>query len=359
MRLGADMAGAPIAVAMSGGVDSSVAAGLLLRAGERVLGLSMALWSEDGAPPAPQRARLAAETLGIPLQVLDLREAFRRQVVDYLIAEYGRGRTPNPCLVCNRNIKFGLLLEAARRLGAAGLATGHYARAVYRDGRWRLLRGMDRRKDQSYVLYMLGQTELAFVRFPLGEMTKNATRRLAAEWGLPASDAPESQEACFIADGDYRRFLRQHAPQLMRPGPILDTAGRQIGEHAGLAFYTIGQRKGLGITRPEPWYVVALDAARNAVIAGPARELGGDVAWAEDVSYIAGQTPAAPFTATAKIRYQAVEAEVEVIPRSATSAEVHFAHPQRDITPGQGIVFYAGEEVLGGGVIGRPPQCEA
>jgi tRNA-specific 2-thiouridylase len=343
-------AGTTVVVAMSGGVDSSVAAGLLLRAGYRVIGATMLLWSEGAAPPAVERAASAAAALGIPHHVVDLREAFRRDVVDYLIAEYGAGRTPNPCLACNRQIKFGRLLDAARALGGDRLATGHYVRKRWDAGCWRLLRGRDRRKDQSYVLHVLTQAQLAAAEFPLGEYSKEETRQMAEAWGLPAAGLAESQEICFIADDDYRRFLRQYAPELTRPGPILDRAGRLLGRHEGLAFYTIGQRKGLGLTTPEPFYVLDMDAGRDALIVGPARELGRRVALVEQVSYVSGETPAEPFRATAKIRYQAVEADCLTIPGAGT-AEVRFDLPQRDITPGQGLVWYAGEEVLGGGII--------
>lgn len=346
-------AGATVVVAMSGGVDSATAALLLLEQGYRVIGVHMQLWREDVTVPSPamERAQQVAGRLGIALHIVDLREHFRREVVDYVIAEYARGRTPNPCLACNRIIKFGYLLQEARRLGADALATGHYVRKGYWDGQWHLLRGVDRRKDQSYMLYMLGQAELAQLLFPLGELTKDDVRHIAQERGLPNADQPESQEICFIADNDYRRFLRAMAPNQFRPGPILDRAGRQIGQHHGLPFYTIGQRKGLGISAPEPLYVLALDVERNAIIAGPARELGRRHARVEHMSYVSGQVPAMPFLATAKIRYQALEAEVEVEPTGPYTAEVRFARKQRDITPGQGIVFYRDEEVLGGGII--------
>ena len=351
-------AGSVVAVAMSGGVDSSTAALLLLERGYRVFGITMHIWTEEdllGAspaePPAVQRARQAAEALGIPWHLMDLREPFRRQVVEYLIAEYTRGRTPNPCLMCNQRMKFGLLLEEARRLGASHLATGHYVRIAFYDGRWHLLRGRDRRKDQSYMLYMLGQDVLAQACFPLGELTKAAVRRLAAERGLPAATQEESQEICFLKERDYRSFLRRLAPERLEPGPIFDVQGREIGRHKGLAGYTIGQRKGLGIAAPEPLYVLDIDVERNALIVGPASQLGSDTAEVEDVRYVSGETPAGPFTCTAKIRYQAEEVEATVIPTGTDTAEVHFARPLRDITPGQGVVFYAGEEVLGGGIL--------
>ena len=322
----------------------------------------MRLWSEEagsaasvdsspGAETSEDRARAVARHLGIPLHVVDLREEFRRQVVDYLVDEYVRGRTPNPCLACNRTIKFGSLLRESRRLGAELLATGHYVRTRYQDGEWQLLRGRDREKDQSYVLYMLSQTELAATRFPLGELTKEHVRQIAREENLPVAEQPESQEICFIADDDYRRFLEQMVPDRIAPGPILDTAGREIGRHRGLPYYTIGQRKGLGIAASEALYVVALDVDRNAVIAGTQRELGRNVALIEHVAYVSGQVPHAPFQATVKIRYQATETAATVIPAERSSARVRFRHKLRDITPGQSIVFYQNDAILGGGII--------
>ena len=347
---------------MSGGVDSSVAAMLLVEEGYRVLGATMLLWTEaascspegsnqPGTPSTVERARAVARQIGIPLHVVDLREPFKCQVVDYLVDEYLRGRTPNPCLACNRTIKFGRLLGEARRLGGDVLATGHYVRTTCRDGRWHLMRGIDQRKDQSYALYMLGQDELAATRFPLGDLTKDEVRRIAAERNLPAAHQPESQEICFIEDDDYRRFLRQMVPEQLTPGVILDTAGREIGRHEGLPFYTIGQRKGLGIAAREPLYVIALDVKRNAVIAGPKSELGRDITRVEQVSYTSGLIPEGPFASTAKIRYDAVEIEAVVTPTGPTTAEVQFVHALRDITPGQAVVFYDGEIVLGDGII--------
>lgn len=351
-------ASSTVAVAMSGGVDSATAAMVLLERGYRVFGITMRIWTEEdadgspeGMPAAAQRAQQVAETLGIPWYLFDLREPFRQQVVDYLIAEYTRGRTPNPCLMCNRQMKFGLLLAEARRLGASHLATGHYARTAYYDGRWHLLRGRDRRKDQSYMLYMLGQEILAQVCFPLGDLTKTTVRRLAQKRGLPTAAQEESQEICFLKERDYRAFLRRLAPAQMKPGPIYDVWGRELGRHKGLASYTIGQRKGLGISAPEPLYVLDMEVEHNALIVGPASQLGGDSAEVENVQYISGEVPAGPFACTAKIRYQAEEVNATVIPTGPDTAEVHFAHPLRDITPGQGVVFYAGEEVLGGGIL--------
>ena len=245
----------------------------------------------------------------------------------------------------------GRLLQEARRLGGDLLATGHYVRTIQRDGEWRLLRGLDRNKDQSYVLYMLGQAELAATDVPAGRDDEGAGATIRARSRFAGGPTGESQEICFIPDDDYRRFLQTWAPERITPGPILGTTGEEIGRHRGLPFYTIGQRKGLGIAAPEPLYVLQLDPARNAVIAGSLRELGRDVAHVSQVSYVSAQKPAGPFPATVKIRYQAREANATVIPTGATSATVQFAHDLRDITPGQGIVFYDGESVIGGGII--------
>lgn len=352
---------AVIAVAMSGGVDSSVAALLLKERGYRVLGMTMHLWTEadlelpPGSEPPPsasaERARHVAMVLGIPWHLVDLRRPFREQIVEYVIQEYLQGRTPNPCLVCNPHIKFGRLLEEARRLGATHLATGHYARIGWWEERRHLLRGLDRAKDQSYMLYRLDQTVLSQACFPLGELTKGEVRRIAGEHGLEVASEEESQEICFLKEGDYRQFLEKVLPGRIRPGPILDATGREIGRHKGAAFYTIGQRKGLGIAAPEPLYVIAIDAERNALIVGPARQLGRDIALVEELHYVAGDPPAPRFHCTAKIRYKADEVEAEVVHIPQGGAEVRFARPLRDITPGQGLVFYRGEEVLGGGVI--------
>lgn len=346
-----------MAVAMSGGLDSSMAAALLLQEGYEVFGLTMRLWGEDASRSSPASVAAAGEAarhLGIPLHVIDLRENFRRQVMDYLVDEYCRGRTPNPCVVCNQSIKFGRLLEEARRAGACALATGHYARRAWYDGRWHLLRGIDARKDQSYALYRLGQAQLAQILFPLGNLTKEKVRGMALERRLPAADRQESQEICFLPDNDYRQFIRECAPEHIRPGPILDRGGQELGKHHGLPYYTIGQRKGLGIAAPEPLYVLELDVPRNTVIVGPARELGSRRTNVEKLHFISACPSQNPFQATAKIRYKAVEDQVDVYPLDATNAVVHFGRLQRDITSGQSIVFYNKEEVIGGGVIASP-----
>ncbi|MGQ9490834.1 MAG: tRNA 2-thiouridine(34) synthase MnmA [Anaerolineae bacterium] len=371
-----------VVVAMSGGVDSSMAAALLVEQGYEVIGVMLRLWSEDLSPQPislagkevaesllleearaglrPNRccslesirdARAVADRLAIPFYVINAEQPFKENVVDFFVREYVAGRTPNPCLACNRRIRFGFLLAYARSLGASYLATGHYAR-IRRgpDGRYQLWRGADRSKDQSYVLSVLGQAELAQALFPVGEYTKLEVRALAAARGLPTASRVESQDLCFIADGDYRRFLTEHAGQAIRPGPILDRQGRQLGTHRGLPFYTIGQRGGLGIAAAQPLYVLALDVARNAVIVGTAAELGQRWLRAEQVNWIAGQPPSSPLRAAVQIRYRAEAVPATILPRP-DAVEVHLSEPLRAITPGQAAVFYDGEICLGGGII--------
>ena len=357
---------------MSGGVDSSVAAALLVEQGYQVVGIMLRLWSEGETPQAgigipahePIRsnrccapedttlARRVADQLGIPFYLVNVADSFKRLVVDDFIAQYAAGRTPNPCLNCNRHVRFEVLLNKALGLGAEKLATGHYARLRQSaEGRIELLRAVDRNKDQSYVLSVLNQDKLGHVLFPLGELTKPQVREIAAQKGLAVAEKAESQDLCFVADGDYRGCLTRNAPDTLRPGPIRDTTGRVLGEHHGLPFYTIGQRKGIGIPGPEALYVIALDADENAVIVGAASELGRDQCMALRVNYVSGETPSAPFRATAKIRYKAREAACAITPLPDSVASVQFDEAQRDITPGQGIVFYNGEVVIGGGII--------
>lgn len=345
---------------MSGGVDSSLAAALLVEQGYEVIGLMLRLWAEDGAlanrccaPDALCDARRVAEQLGIPFYVRDYRELFKRCVVDTFIAAYASGLTPNPCVVCNEQVRFGQLLDEARALGAEYLATGHYARLRRHtpSGCIELLRGRDPDKDQSYVLYRLTQAQLRHVLFPLGEYHKQEVRALARARQLPVHDRPDSQDLCFLGNGNYRQFIARHLPQALRPGPIEDSAGRVLGQHAGLANYTVGQRKGLGLSAGQPLYVLRLEPARNALIVGSAAELGRLELNANQMTYISGRPPAEPLEVSAKIRYRATEAPAWLTPLPGARAHLRFERPLRDITPGQSVVLYQGEVVLGGGVI--------
>jgi len=355
-----------VVVALSGGVDSAVAAALLVEQGYEVVGAMLRLWAEPGPgdaranrcclPEAVDRAQRVAGRLDIPFYLINAQVPFKARVVDYLVAEYAAGRTPNPCVPCNRAIRFGLLLERALALGAGFLATGHYARVCKLEGRYQLRRGRDSHKDQSYFLHALNQAQLAHVLFPVGELTKEEVRAIARRRGLPVAEQPESQDLCFLADGDYRHFLAHQAPHLFRPGPIRDTCGRELGQHQGLPAYTIGQRKGLGIAAREPWYVLAIEPAENALIVGPAAESGQDECWVEEMHYVGEETPSASFRAEAQIRYRARPVEVTVTPLPHKRAHVRFASPQRDVTPGQFLVLYDGEVVVGGGAICKAQQ---
>ena len=365
---------------MSGGVDSSTVAALLVERGYNVIGMMMRLWSEppplslplshgrregDGgnrccSPESVADARAVCAQLGIPFYLLNFEAEFKTRVVDYFVDSYARGVTPNPCLECNRAIKFGALLDKARAFGADYLATGHYARVRERAGKFELLRGVDANKDQSYALCLLNQEQLSRVTFSLGEFTKDQTREIAREVGLRVSEKDESQDLCFVADGDYRNFLRRNVPSTLVPGDIVDTRGNILARHDGLAHYTIGQRKGLGIAVGEPLFVIALDAARNRVVVGRAAELGRRELIAGAVNWIAGQPPRGETRVTAQIRYRASEVFATIyphpspIPTSAGEAavmRVQFDLPLRDITPGQAVVFYDGEVCLGGGII--------
>lgn len=382
---------------MSGGVDSSLAAALLKEQGYEVIGVMMRLWAELSAGEASTNkccsleavddARRVADLLDIPFYLINVERPFKERVVDFTIAGYLAGETPNPCVQCNRHIRFDYLFNYAMSLGADYLATGHYARvrrvesaapsdesdetllSGYRPlitdhrlpvtvnrspitGSYQLLVGLDPDKDQSYVLHVLTQRHLARVLFPVGEYTKAQVRQMAAERGLPVASRRESQDLCFLADGDYRRFLRDWAPaDAIRPGPIVDSRGRVLGRHQGLPFYTIGQRKGLGIAAREPLYVLRLEPATNTVVVGPAAELGRDRLTARAVNWIAGRPPAEPIRAQVKIRYKARPAAATVIPLPDDRVEVRFDRPLRDITAGQAAVFYDGEVCLGGGLI--------
>jgi tRNA-specific 2-thiouridylase len=348
--------GKTVVVAMSGGVDSSVAAVLLHEAGYEIIGAMMRLWAEEGGAAnrcctaeSMDAARQVCDMLGAPFYLFDFETEFKGAVVDYFVEEYARGRTPNPCLACNRQIKFGLLLEKAMEMGADYIATGHYARSRRVNGEYQLLRGLDASKDQSYVLYMLGQRELARALFPVGERSKDWVRSKAVEKGLPTADREESQEICFTM-GNYRRFLLEQPGVLFEPGPILDEDGEVLGDHRGLPAYTVGQREGLGVAASFPLYVLKIDTERNALLVGPRESLARAELTATGVSFVSGRPPIGPKEVSAKIRYRARPASAS-LNCEAGEATVRFATPQAAVTPGQAVVFYEGEVVLGGGII--------
>ncbi len=348
-----------IAVAMSGGVDSSVAAALLAEAGEDIFGLMLRLWSEgpDGtnrccSPEDMESARRVSAQLDIPFYVLDVRDRFKAEVVDFFVDGYAQGITPNPCLECNRHIRWGYLLQKAIAMDATHLATGHYARVESMNGTYHLLRAADRAKDQSYVLSVMGQAELARAVFPLGELTKSEVRAHAARFALPVAERRESQDLCFVGQSDYRQLLAQQSAALPPAGDILDPAGVQIGQHSGLADYTIGQRKGLGISSPHPLYVIEKRVDENVLVVGPREALGRTSFRVVRVNWISGVAPSTPLTVQCRIRYRSREVEAVVTPEAAgEAAEVVLSEPLPDVTPGQAAVFYRGEQCLGGGII--------
>ena len=348
-----------VVVALSGGVDSSVAASLLVEQGYEVTGVSMKLWSAPGCEEenrccTPQTRQLAAQLakqLGIPFHILDAQQAFRQAVVQRFLDGYSRGDTPNPCVYCNRYLKWDYLWQFAQSIGAEAIATGHYARLREgTDGTYELWKGVDATKDQTYFLSLLTQQQLAHTLFPLGEYTKLEVRQLAHARQLPSADAPESQDLCFLGKRDYRDFLREYAPQAVQPGEIVDRHGKVLGSHNGLAFYTIGQRKGLPASA-QALYVYEKDLEHNRLVVGTEDELGADSMQVREINWIAGNPPAEHFEAEVKIRFKAVPALAQVEVQPDGSAMVHFAKPLRDITPGQLAVFYQGEKVLGGGWI--------
>jgi tRNA-specific 2-thiouridylase len=382
---------------MSGGVDSSVAAALLKEQGHEVIGIMLRLWSEPGVIEAEDDgvervvqnkccsleavddARRVARQLDIPFYLVNVEQEFKDKIVDSFYEDYVAGRTPNPCLTCNRHIRFTVLLKRALGLGADYLATGHYVRVDDHPvtGKRRLRRGLDPDKDQSYVLHVLNQFQLAHACFPLGNYTKPQVRAMAAERGMRVATKAESQEICFVAQNDYRGFIDRYAAAhaaaavavgaggrgeasgqplitIPRPGPIYDQDGRLLGRHRGLAYYTIGQRKGLGLTAREPLHVLKIDAAQNALIVGPAEALNRSEFIVGRMHYVSGDTPEEPFAARVRVRYKAQEQPALVTPLAGNRVQVRLMQPQRAITPGQAAVFYGGEdgdEVLCGGII--------
>jgi tRNA-uridine 2-sulfurtransferase len=352
-----------VAVAMSGGVDSSVAALLLSREGPPVVGLSMQLYdrSRDGrplygrccSPRDLQDARAAADRIGIPFYVLNLEEEFRRDVIDDFLSEYGAGRTPVPCVRCNSGPKFRHLLARAVGLGATSIATGHYAR-IGTDpatGRRLLRKARDLSKDQSYFLFDLSQDQLALAIFPLGERSKDEVRALARERGLPNADKPESQDICFVSEGHYTDFVRRETGSTGSPGEIVDDEGNLVGRHTGLAGYTVGQRKGLGVASTRPLYVLRLDAAANRVVVGEEGDQYRNGLVADQANWVSVPPPHLPFEAVARIRSSHGGAVASIEPLPGDRFRVRFREPQRAISPGQAVVLYEGDLLLGGGFI--------
>ena len=352
--------------AMSGGVDSSVAAALLVQSGHQVIGVTMKLWAGEDDPFAAHRfggcctvgssedARRVAEALDIPYYVLNLQDEFHERVVDDFVAEYSAGRTPNPCARCNEHIKFRAFLERADELGCDLIATGHYARITQDERGFHLERGEDRRKDQSYVLGMLTQRELSRVLLPIGHLEKPETRRIAGELGMAVAGKPDSQEICFVADGDYARFVTERAPQMAAPGPIRDAHGQHLGEHRGLAHYTVGQRKGLRLAAPNPLFVTRIDAASNTLVVGERAELSQSGLRAERATW-AIEVPQAGDRLEAQLRAHARTQPVTVVEASPSAFELRFEGESGEapggVTPGQMCVLYDGARVVGSGTI--------
>jgi len=336
-----------VAVALSGGLDSSASALLLKEAAYEVMGIHMRLWDSPHSEYQAHRAEDICRILNIPYYQVDLQKEFESCVVDYFYREYQQGRTPNPCVACNQHIKFGLLLDKALSLGADYLATGHYARVEHsRDGH-RLLKAADTSRDQSYFLYTLTQERLGRVLFPLGEHSRDEAKQMAKQAGLPTATR-SSQDICFISQKNYGAFLNRRFSTL--PGDIVDNRGKILGQHRGIAFYTIGQRHGLGLASGKPLYVVRIEPESNRIVLGHEKELYSQKLTTYKLNWISGKAPRQPITAQARIRYKAKEAEASLFFRN-DSVNVNFAQPQKAVTPGQAIVFYNMDEVLGGGII--------
>ena len=353
-----------VVVAMSGGVDSSLTAALLVHQGYDVIGVTMQIWEQDSQEDdtahrgccslsAVDDARRVADKIGIPYYVMNFRQMFQETVVTYFINEYIAGRTPNPCIACNRYVKFEGLLRKSMALGAEYLATGHYANIKYDEerGRYLLCKGVDPAKDQSYALYHLNQHTLKRFLMPLGNYTKVQTRQISRELGLSVAEKPDSQEICFIPDDNYKRFLEERVPDALKPGNFVDTSGKIMGRHQGLPMYTIGQRKGLGLAAGKPLYVVALDTERNEVVLGSDSDVFATELIADDMNFIAFDQLASAMKVKAKIRYSAKESDAEISPLADGRVFVKFNQPQRAITPGQSVVFYDEDIIVGGGII--------
>ncbi|HEY8391254.1 MAG TPA: tRNA 2-thiouridine(34) synthase MnmA [Capillibacterium sp.] len=351
-----------VVVGMSGGVDSSVTAYLLKKAGYDVIGVTMEIWPEDAPPDesggccgltAVDDARHVCQQLGIPHYTLNFRREFERHVIAYFLAEYQRGRTPNPCIACNRYVKWESLLTKALQIGADYIATGHYARVIFdpQRGRYLLKKAATLKKDQTYALYNLTQEQLAHTLMPLGDYTKEEVRRIAEEIGLIVADKPDSQEICFIPDHDYGRYIETHTASPSPPGNFVDRQGRILGRHKGIIHYTVGQRKGLGLAAGKPLYVLEIRPETNEVVVGEAPEVYQSTVYADHLNFIPFPELKTKIEVSAKIRYNHTPAPAEVEMVDATTLRCTFTEPQRAITPGQALVLYDGDLVVGGGII--------
>ena len=336
-----------VAVALSGGADSAAAALLLKESAHDVIGIHMRLWDSPEFDLQAQRAENICRILGMQYHEVGLQEGFESAVVSYFCREYGQGRTPNPCVACNRHVKFGLLLDRALSLGADYLATGHYARVEHSGDGHHLLKAMDARRDQSYFLYTLTQEKLGRVMFPLGEHSRDEVRQMVTKAGLPVA-GKSSQDICFISRRNQSAFLsRRLATQ---PGDVVDMQGNMLGRHRGIASYTVGQRHGLGLASGQPLYIIRIEPESDRIVLGSEKELYSQSLSARDLNWISGEPPREPVPVQARIRYRSKEAEATFVFKDG-SADVHFAQPQKAVTPGQAVVFYNRDEVLGGGTI--------
>lgn len=347
-----------VLIGMSGGVDSSVAAYLLKEQGYEVIGATMRLWtysdscSHEGccAESAVEDARRVCDKLGIEFYVMNFKDMFREKVVDYFVDEYINGRTPNPCIACNKYLKFDALLKKALAMGIDYVATGHYAKIEKRDSKFILRMSDAQKKDQSYVLYNFTQEQLAHTLMPLGEYNKDEVREIAKKLGLGVADKPDSQEICFVEDGNYADFIINYADYTPREGDILDINGNVIGKHCGLIYYTIGQRKGIG-AYGRPMFVMKIDTRTNTIVLGEKGMEFADSLVADNVNFISGEPLRGEMRVQAKVRYQARPADAVISDNGDGSVTVTFDEPQRAVTPGQAVVFYSGDEVLGGGTV--------
>lgn len=339
-----------IAVAMSGGVDSSVVAALLKKQGHDVFGVTMQIW-QDTQDLAIKDAKAVAKKLNIPHHVVDLRAVFEKEVISYFTKEYLLGRTPNPCVTCNHHIKFGALLEWAKKMGADYIATGHYAKIVQEDGRYLLKKSSSANKDQTYPLYHLTQKQLAHIVFPLANYDKTAVRKMAQDFNLEVANKADSQDICFITDHNYTGFIEEQTGIKMRYGNFVDKCGNILGQHKGTYRYTIGQRKGLGIATGKPTFVSSIDTKKNEVVLGSEDDILFKSLVVSNLNFISVDKLLKPTQASVKIRYGAKEAEAVLIPQDENLLKIEFTAPQRAITPGQSAVFYQGDTVLGGGII--------